>query len=528
MNGGPSESIEVEALLATSILDADNVPNKNQSETCFSCGSDMLGLFCKDCGQKNDDLRRSIFFLIIEAFTSFFSVESRMWRTWLSLFRRPGQAAREFADGKRTLWTSPVRIYLAMSILLFGYISLTDTRLISVQTQLSSQDGIMGSVEILSDTQVKLSPKLLFFTRQKTIDKMNGNVDFDRVERLLEGVPHARFSFTDDKTLADAIEALSNLANENGEAQLVEAASDQLRNLKLLEIDTPDNLADTIIDEINDVVDEIEDKEPSEKTAQDIEAEKVQARLKTQKKAVSKLNSLLRNYPNMQDVANGLSEGSLPLTRNTFVAQLPINLTEDKRTELLSEIDEMLLALQQANITDELISELKLEIYDKSPLSFNNITINNIELSSGQVRETAMTVLQRPEVLNEAFATYLPRIMFFMMPFAMFAGIVFIRGRKTALMYDHLVHAAYIHAFAYLFLLVLIMLSQWTNLSGLSKFFFLGMVIYLPVSAKYMFKRGWFKTCLTSYSIAFQYSVVMFFIMIMLLAGQISKTAAII
>ena len=35
--------------------------------------------------------------------------------------------------------------------------------------------------------------------------------------------------------------------------------------------------------------------------------------------------------------------------------------------------------------------------------------------------------------------------MFFMVPFAMRLGAIFIRG-PTALLYDHLIHAMYIHA----------------------------------------------------------------------------------
>jgi len=522
VNGGPSESIEV----ATSVLDADNVPNQNQSETCFSCGSEMVGLFCKDCGQKNDDLRRSIFFLGLEAFTSIFSVESRMWRTWWSLFKRPGLAAREFADGKRTLWTSPVRIYLAMSIILFGYMGLTDTRLVSVQTDLKPRNGVVGSVENLSDIHVRLSPKLLFFARQKTLDTLNEGVDFDRVERLIAGIPRARFGLPDDKTLADALDRLSELSDGTDPSERDEDAGEESEapSFKLLEIDTPNDLADTIIEEIDEAANDLGYTDASEEAPLSDEEQASKQR----KTAISKLNRILGYYPDMQDIATGLSKGDLPLTRETFVRKLPTVFTTEKRAELLSDIDEMLSELNKAEITQASLSEIDLELYERGALFFNQMTINNRELNPGQIQRLTMTVLRQPEVLNEAFATYLPRIMFFMMPFAMFAGIIFIRGKKTALMYDHLVHAAYIHAFAYLLLLSLIILSQWTGMTGLSKIFILGMIVYLPISAKFMFKRGWFKTLLMTYSIGFQYTIVMFFIMLGLLVSQFNKTIGIV
>lgn len=526
MNGGPSESIEVEGLLATSVLDSDNIPNQNQSETCFSCGSDMVGLYCKDCGQKNDDLRRSIFFLGIEAFTSIFSVESRMWRTWLSLFKRPGLAAREFADGKRTLWTSPVRIYLAMSIILFGYMSLTDTRLMSVRTDLTPKQGVTGSVEDLSDIQIRLDPKMLFFVRQKTLDKLNENVDFERVEKLIAGIPRAKFTLPDDKTLTDALNKLSEISEETGSTENNGNAGENDKELAppefiLLEIDTQDDLADTIINEIDAAVNEAKG-ENSSTTETTLTAE--EQAFKQHKSAISKLNTLLSYYPNMQEIASELATGELALTPDTFLQNLPDGYTVEKKAELEVDISDTLSELKKAGISQTELSEIDLELYERGALFFNQLTINNKELNSGQIQRLAMTVLQQPEVLNEAFAKYLPRIMFFMMPFAMFAGIIFIRGKKTALMYDHLVHAAYIHAFAYLLLLTLIILSQWTGLSGLSKIFIWGMIFYLPISAKFMFKRGWFKTLLMSYSIGFQYTVLMFFIMLGLLIGQLNKT----
>jgi len=238
---------------------------------------------------------------------------------------------------------------------------------------------------------------------------------------------------------------------------------------------------------------------------------------------LAQLNSLLLSYPDAQNIAKGLYDQSIPLNENTFIESLPENLTPERREELEGKISETLTELDINGITSSSISDLYLDIYKKDLLFLNTMNVNGRPLSSGEIRQVIMTSLRQPAVLNQAFATYLPRIMFFMMPFAMFVGIIFIRGKKTALMYDHLVHAAYIHAFFYFFLLALIILSQWFGLKGLSKVFFLGMLIYLPISAKNMFQRGWFKTLLTSYTTAFQYVMLMIFIMVALLARQLTQ-----
>ena len=113
--------------------------------------------------------------------------------------------------------------------------------------------------------------------------------------------------------------------------------------------------------------------------------------------------------------------------------------------------------------------------------------------------------------------------MFLMMPFAALIGLLFIRGKKTALLYDHLVHATYIHAVTFTFLFILILLAQWTPIIGSAQIFLIGVAIYLPLSAKGMFGRGWVKTIFASYGIAALYAFVMFMVVTILTAFSIAQ-----
>ena len=110
-------SAEEEAAMVLSgeaLLSRDTIPDKNQSLNCQSCGTRYVGVFCHKCGQKNDDMRRSMFSLIIDMVGNLTAIDSRIWRSWIKLLTRPGKVAREYADGSRTKWTSPVRAYLVM------------------------------------------------------------------------------------------------------------------------------------------------------------------------------------------------------------------------------------------------------------------------------------------------------------------------------------------------------------------------------------------------------------------------------
>ena len=101
---------------------------------------------------------------------------------------------------------------------------------------------------------------------------------------------------------------------------------------------------------------------------------------------------------------------------------------------------------------------------------------------------------------------------------------MFIRGRGNALMYDHLVHAAYIHAVAFFLLFIGIVSSLIAPASAVPPVLCIILLIYLPLSLKRMFGRGWIKTVWTSYGVGLIYAVNMFFIMLFLLIWQLATT----
>ena len=115
--------------------------------------------------------------------------------------------------------------------------------------------------------------------------------------------------------------------------------------------------------------------------------------------------------------------------------------------------------------------------------------------------------------------------MFLMMPFSMLLGAIFIRGRNKAMLYDHLVHSAYIHAFSFLLLFAFIALVQFTPIKGLLWIYMIILLVYLPLSAKRMFGRSWFKSFLTSYGVGMIYSFIMLIVLFALILMGLSYIA---
>jgi len=488
----PAENTEKEETAARfsakDILSQDDIPDENQKPKCFSCDNIMTGLYCHCCGQKNDNYRRSIWSLFSETFASIFSLENRMWRTWLILLSKPGLVAREFADGKRTLWTSPVRIYLALSIFLFGYVSLTQTRIFSIRTDIIPRAEIVGGISELDDSSVKLEPDFGFFRRQAEIDRLNAQIDFDRIARLMNGSPRQVFTFGGDLTI----------------------------------------LGQLPTDELLKSTQSWPHRQDQNNAEVSVESERAQAiENYTQKVAdvIDQYNELLFAVKSPATIGDLIVESAAKNTPLDLSKELRLNEVVGLKLVTLDRLISLDQNLNTLGLARSDIHKLPIGIENGFELDLGRGTIYAVELSETDLRDLVVQILQNPAILNEGFSRYLPRIMFLMMPFAALIGLIFIRGKKNALLYDHLVHATYIHAVTFAFLLGLIVISQWTSVTGIIQVFLIGIGLYLPLSAKRMFQRGWFKTIFTSYSVAFLYALTMFIVVTMLTAQSLIQAA---
>ena len=95
-------------------------------KACPNCGSPAAGAYCGTCGQKNQPLRQPLHRFIEEAFTEYFGLDGRLWRTLGSLLFRPGRLTSEYLEGRRTQFLGPLRIYLSATILFFFLLSVLD------------------------------------------------------------------------------------------------------------------------------------------------------------------------------------------------------------------------------------------------------------------------------------------------------------------------------------------------------------------------------------------------------------------
>lgn len=404
--------LDIHGEQSAGLLDADSIPNENQKYDCFSCDRPFTGIYCHHCGQKNDNYRRSLFSLLIELGGTLTALESRMWRTWGALLFKPGKVSREFSDGARVKWSSPIRTYLAMSLILFGFLAISKTHIFSFDANVKPKEGVSIPRENLTADDLDFQFALHMLERQSEIDARNKMRDFDLIER--------------------------KMLTEDGRLRL---------DFSINEEEEPPN----------------------------------------------KVRGGTSNFGPEPPGKNASEEVKMPDTDST-------QSHKDTRIE--------------ANGRTITVDENGQLIVDGKPLEGRKISNFVFEF------------MQNPAVVTNSFRVWLPRLLFFMMPLTMFIGAMFIRGRGNAMLYDHIIHAAYIHSVLFFLLFIGILASYILPGETVAKTVLIALLIYLPISLKRMFNRGWVKTILTAYGVGFIYSIILFTGLTVILVKTLSDITA--
>lgn len=86
---------------------------------CRNCQATLDNTYCAACGQRDIDLERPIWDLVGELLRETFELDGRAAVTIRTLFQSPGKLTSEFLAGRRRAYTSPLRLYLVVSISVF-------------------------------------------------------------------------------------------------------------------------------------------------------------------------------------------------------------------------------------------------------------------------------------------------------------------------------------------------------------------------------------------------------------------------
>jgi len=80
--------------------------------TCRNCGAELIDRYCHRCGQDSTDPPGDAPSLFGVLAASVVGMESRAFRSFLTLLFRPGRLTRAYVQGQRVRYSSPVQLYL--------------------------------------------------------------------------------------------------------------------------------------------------------------------------------------------------------------------------------------------------------------------------------------------------------------------------------------------------------------------------------------------------------------------------------
>lgn len=80
-----------------------------------------MGPYCFECGQHSHESARSISALTHDAWHLATHIDGRFWQTLYILLFKPGKLTQEYFAERRARYLPPVRLYLVLSVLFFGF-----------------------------------------------------------------------------------------------------------------------------------------------------------------------------------------------------------------------------------------------------------------------------------------------------------------------------------------------------------------------------------------------------------------------
>ncbi|MFZ6767323.1 DUF3667 domain-containing protein [Undibacterium sp. Di26W] len=115
--------------------------------SCANCGTSLTGAYCHACGQAAH-IHRSLLHMAEELLHGLFHFETKAWRTIPALIFKPGQLTRNYIQGQRTRYVSPLALFLFLIFVMFFVLSLTASNPVdSISDKPQTKTGITKALQ---------------------------------------------------------------------------------------------------------------------------------------------------------------------------------------------------------------------------------------------------------------------------------------------------------------------------------------------------------------------------------------------
>lgn len=99
----------------------ESADGHSHESACLNCNTPLVGPHCHQCGQAAH-VHRTLGAFFHDFLHGVFHFEGKIWRTLPALTLRPGQMTREYIDGRRASYVSPIALFLFAVFLMFAVV----------------------------------------------------------------------------------------------------------------------------------------------------------------------------------------------------------------------------------------------------------------------------------------------------------------------------------------------------------------------------------------------------------------------
>jgi len=154
---------------------------------CLNCNTELTDEYCPHCGQKDLPKRQTLRELLTNFVSSFWSFESKFFKTCKYLLLKPGFLAIEYTGGRRERYFHPARMYVFISFIYFLlFYSLPDASDHKMVQGSGDNVTIRGYGTTLSIDSLELSSMAEYDSIQQTVPEDERDGWFERLLRKRE------------------------------------------------------------------------------------------------------------------------------------------------------------------------------------------------------------------------------------------------------------------------------------------------------------------------------------------------------
>lgn len=152
---------------------------------CLNCGTALIGRHCHNCGQAAH-VHKTLGAFFNDLLHGVLHFEGKIWRTLPLLAWRPGRLTREYIDGRRASYVSPIALFLFVVFLTFAVFNLLGSPI-----DFNNQGQNKGIEQGISEAEQEALTAQATAEAKLAEAKAGKGGDIDRLQRDVDGARNA-------------------------------------------------------------------------------------------------------------------------------------------------------------------------------------------------------------------------------------------------------------------------------------------------------------------------------------------------